>query len=124
MMMSSEPVQPVKKVWLPTSTRATAAFVRAVKAFIVIMGPSGAGKSHLVRQLALLPEYKGRVVVLMSEDATSTYGDDLITSGAIHIIRVTNFKEAEDRVNEFVAARLGPDEVMPVIFYDSLSGTG
>jgi len=108
-------------LWLPKRTRAMT--VRA-KASIGLIGPSGSGKSHGARQLAMDPEYAGKVLVAMSEDATSTYGEDILSSGALHIAQIRDAEDAKDLLKEIVEAEKAGKSEFKVIYFDSMSGTG
>lgn len=105
-------------VWFPPGTQVLGED-REGHVLIVIYARSGVGKSHLVRQLLLDEEYGiNEVLVLMSEDATTTYN----VTGA-HVKQVTSILEVDEQVRNIINAANIKKRLPKVIVWDSLSGT-
>lgn len=101
----------------PQGTRVIASGDKRI--ILGVIGRSGAGKSHLVYQLAHDPDYgPDEVLVLMSEDATSTY------DAPVHVINVASFEDVRQATNEVAKLAAQGKRVPRVIVYDSPSGTG
>lgn len=106
----------MSQVYFPPQTKIVGATGNA-KVLLHITGRSGAGKTHLGYQLLQDPEYgPDRILFLMAEDGTSTYGE-----GA-HVIQAETFFEAQARIKELIDAARSGKALPPLLFVDSITG--
>ena len=117
---AAQPVEVVGRppVWMPKGTQRLGVDAH-LTALINIIGKSGVGKSHLVQQLIDAADYgPDEVLVLMAEDATSTYNRE-----GINIKPVSSISSLKAVVKELVAASREKQRLPKAIFWDSMSGT-
>jgi hypothetical protein len=89
------------------------------KIVLGVIGRSGVGKSHLVYQLARDADYgPDEVLVVMSEDATSTY------DSPVHVVHVESIAHILATVDELARLAAQGKRIPKVLVWDSPSGTG
>jgi len=106
-------------LWLPSGAQKIGSS-RSTKVLLGVLGPSGVGKSHLLRQLALDPDYAGRVAILMAEDATATYGSD----ADLYVVPIRTVMDLGAKVKELVDATREGKLQLKAVGVDSASGIG